>query len=169
LKQITTPPFDSVDLDLDLYNNYKESGYNWRYEQEFQCEASQEPPVLLREPEDENPMDIDLAEHIDALNDWLGLDKESDDSVNQLIAEHAGLSNKGKGKQNERQVSNICTEHLLTTLQCPNRSTSNQEKEESLDSNIEYGSIMLFISLLPLISPSLSRLLPFMDHPSVHQ
>ena len=74
-----------------------------------------------------------------AAYDYFGSDDEME--LNHMIETAAGLSAKAKGKQKERQVLDIRTEPLLTTLQCTRRSTSLQEKEESLDSNVEYSSV----------------------------
>ena len=43
-------------------------------------------------------MDVDLHDRVADLNEWLGSDDETEDSVTQLIAETAGLSEKAKGK-----------------------------------------------------------------------
>ena len=122
-RRITTPPFEPLERDLELYDNYEESGFDWGWEHELQCESSREPPVSLGDSEEE-----------DHGFDNMDVDRE--------IADAAGLPAKGKGKQKERQVSDIRTESLLTTLQCTNGSTSSQEKEESLDSSVEYSSVI---------------------------
>ena len=49
-------------------------------------------------------MNVDLQDRIADLNEWLGSDDKTEDGVTQLITETAGLSEKAKGKQRERQV-----------------------------------------------------------------
>jgi len=64
--------------------------------------------------------------------------------IDEDIADAAGLSAKGKGKQKERQVPLIsCNKHLLTTLQCTRGSTSTQAKEEPLGSDVDYEHTVL--------------------------
>ena len=96
---------------------------------------SRDKAISLGGPENEAPMDVD--ERLDALNDWLGSDEDSDDSVRQLIAETAGLSDKAKGKQRERQVTSLPADPILTIPQCPRqRSTSGETAKEFISSSL---------------------------------
>jgi transposase InsO family protein len=63
--------------------------------------------------------------------------------IDDDIADAAGLSAKGKGKQKERQVPQSRNSLLLTHPQCTERSTSVQKKEEPLGSDVDYESALL--------------------------
>ena len=96
---------------------------------------SQDKAISLGGPEDEAPMDVD--ERLDALNDWLGSDEDSDDGVRQLITETAGLSDKAKGKQRERQVTSLPADPILTKPQCTRqRSTSGETAEKFISGSL---------------------------------
>jgi len=126
-----------------MFDNYKASGYNWQ--QLFTRESLREPPVSLGEEQDfYDPYDFD---HSDESNNncprRIGT-LEMRMQIDEDIADAAGLSAKGKGKQKERQVPLIsCNNHLLNTLQCTRGSTSAQVKKEPLGSDVDYKRALL--------------------------
>ena len=75
------------------------------------CDTSREPPVSLGDSD----MDVeDGIDHQAAFDDYLG--SESDEyELNHMIETAAGLSEKARGKQRERQVPHLCNELTLTS------------------------------------------------------
>ena len=96
--------------DLDHFDNYEESGFNWRSLPEVHHDYSQEPPVLLGD-EDKHPAFYYEGTDGDYLDDDIYPEKMD---IDDEIADIAGLPAIGT----ERDLSCSCNELLLTTEQC---------------------------------------------------
>ena len=152
--RISSPPRNSSP-DLHHFSNYEESGFDWASEPMEYRETSREPPVSLgsttpiyNDPYnfDESDSDDDAPRQIGTLESRIDVDRSGyrdwnnpDDDVDEDIADAAGISAKGKGKQKERQVFLSRNQLLLTTPQCTRGSTSAvQAKEEPLGLDVDY-------------------------------
>jgi len=143
--RIETPPrFPSPDL--EHFENYEQGGFDWAAERtygEYQYrEKSQEPSVSLREEsvhnEEYNFYELDDSE---GATRQLGyIDRQMD--VDDDIADAAGL---------ERQVPLPRNKLLLTISQCTHRSTSAQETQELLSSEVDSSVMQTLINSLNTI------------------
>jgi len=143
LVQRISSPLVYPDPDLEMFDNYEVSGYDWK--QPYTRESSREPPVSLGEEQDfYDPYDFDHSDESDDNCPRRIGTLEMRMQIDEDIADAAGLPAKGKGKQKERQVPLIsCNDHLLTTPQCTRGSTSAQVKEEPLGSDVDYKRALL--------------------------
>jgi hypothetical protein len=144
-KRIRTPPFNpDFDPELEHFDNYEESGYDWRATPVITHQVSRDPSISLGDSDDPYNFDDDSTEYASDAPRQVGtLSLYSRMDVDDDIADAAGLSAKGKGKQRERQVPLSRTKHLLTTPQCTRGSTSAQAKEEPLSSDVDYKCALL--------------------------
>ena len=118
VKQIMTPPPLDIPVvepfnhspDLELFNNYKESSFDWQLPPEFCREYSQDSPVSLGD-DDERPIFYYEGMDGDYSDDNIYSEKMD---IDDKIVDIAGLP----AIETERYVSCSCNELLLTTVQC---------------------------------------------------
>jgi hypothetical protein len=139
-----TPVFDWRE-DADNYDNYEATfGMDISpYISTAAKDVSRDPSISLGETEHhDDPYEFDKSDSSDddcprqigTLEMRMNMDVDDD------IADAAGLSEKARGKQRERQVPHTNTDLILTTSQCTRRSTPAQATQEFLE--VDYSSIM---------------------------
>jgi hypothetical protein len=144
IEHIQTPPF-CPSPDLEHFENYEQSGFDWAaermYDLEVYREESREPPVSLRylgsihDPEynfDESDDDEGAPHQLEFIDRRMDVDDD--------IADAAGLR--------ERQVPPTRNELLLTTPQCTRRSTSIQETKEPLGLDVDRSILQTLVNSL---------------------
>jgi hypothetical protein len=132
--------------DLEHFENYKQSGFDWAADRTYgkyeYREKSQEPSVSLGEEsvhdEEYNFYEADNSEG--AMRQLGYIDRRM--NVDDDIADAAGL---------ERQVPLSHNKLLLTTSQCTTQSTSTQETEELLSSEVDRSVMQTLVNSLNTI------------------
>jgi hypothetical protein len=145
VERIWTPPF-CPSPDLEHFENYEQSGFDWAaermYDLEVYREESREPPVSLgdsgsiHDPEynfDESDDDEDAPCQLGFIDRRMDVDDD--------IADAAGLE-----IPRERQVPLSRNKLLLTTPQCTTRSTSVQETKEPLDLDVDISVLQTLVN-----------------------
>jgi hypothetical protein len=147
IERIRTPPF-CPSPDLEHFENYEQSGFDWAAERMYDLEVyrkgSQEPPVSLRDSGSIHDPEYNFDESDDdedAPRQLTFIDRRMD--VNDDIVDAAGLE-----KPRERQVPLSRNKLLLTTPQCIMRSTSVQETKEPLGSDVEISDLKSLVNSL---------------------